>query len=63
MEHTALMLDAPPEFTEIFLLLRSRQDSYATPAAVLHTGTVTVELFGDTPRELVEAILKAVRSC
>lgn len=34
-----------------------------TPAAVLHTGTVTVELFEDTPRELLEAVLKAVRSC
>ncbi len=56
------MLDAAPEFTEIFLL-RSRQDSYATPAAVLHTGTVTVELFEDTPRELLEAVLKAVLPC
>ena len=31
--------------------------------AVLRAGTVTVDLFEDTPRELLETILKAVRSC
>lgn len=61
MEPTALMPDAAPEFTEVSL--PGRQVSCAAPAAVLHTGTVTVELFEDTPRELLEAILKAVRSC
>lgn len=61
MKQTALVPDAAPEFTEVSL--RGRQDSRAAPAAVLHTGTVTVELFEDTPRELLEAILKAVRSC
>ena len=61
MEQAALMLDEAPEFTEVSL--RGRQDSRATPAAVLHTGTVTVELFEDTSRKLLEAILKAVRSC
>lgn len=61
MEQTALMPDAAPEFTEVSL--PGRQVSCAAPAAVLHTGTVTVELFEDTPRELLEAILKAVQSC
>ena len=61
MGQAALMLDEAPEFTEVSL--RGRQDSRATPATVLHTGTVTVELFEDTPRKLLEAILKAVRSC
>ncbi len=61
MEQTALMPDTPPEFTEVSL--RSRQDFAAAPAAVLHTGTVTVELFEDTPCGLLETILKAVRSC
>lgn len=61
IEQTALMPDAAPEFTEVSLL--GRQDSCGAPAAVLHTGTVTVELFEDTPRELLEAILKAVQSC
>lgn len=55
-----LMPDAAPEFMEVSL--RGRQDPYAVPAAVLHTGTVTVKLFEDTPRELLEAILKAVWS-
>lgn len=61
MEQTALMPDAAPEFTQVSLF--GKQDSRATPAAVLHTGTVTVELFEDTPRELLEAVLKAVQSC
>ncbi len=42
------MPDAAPEFTEVSL--RGRQDFCAAPVAVLHTGTVTVELFEDTPR-------------
>ncbi len=61
MEQTALLPDEAPEFTEVSL--RGRQDFSAPPAAVLHIGTVTVELFEDTSRELLEAIMKAVRSC
>ena len=56
-----MMQDTAPEFTEVSL--RRRQDACAAPAAVLHTGTVTVELFEDTPCGLLEAIMKAVRSC
>lgn len=61
IEQAALLPDAAPEFTEVSL--HGRQDPSAAPAAVLHIGTVTVELFEDTPRELLEAILKAVGSC
>ena len=61
MEQTALIPDAAPEFTEVSL--HGRQDPCAAPAAVLRAGTVTVDLFEDTPRELLETILKAVRSC
>ena len=61
MEQTALLPDGAPEFTEVSL--HGRQDFSAAPAAVLHIGTVTVELFEDTSRELLEAIMKAVRSC
>ena len=61
MEQTVLLQDAAAEFTEVSL--RGRQDFSAAPAAVLHIGTVTVELFEDTSRELLEAIMKAVRSC
>ena len=61
MEQTVPALEAAPEFTEVSFC--SRQDSRAVPAAVLHIGSVTVELFEDTPRGLLEAILKAVRPC
>ena len=61
MEQAVLMPDAAPEFTEVSLC--GRQDFCAAPAAVLHIGTVTVDLFEDTPHELLESILKAVRSC
>ena len=61
MEQTVLLPDAAAEFTEVSL--RGRQDFTAAPAAVLHIGTVTVELFEDTSRELLEAVMKAVRSC
>lgn len=61
MEQTALVPDTAPGFTE--LSLRGRRDCSTAPAAVLHTSTVTVELFEDTPCELLEAILKAVQSC
>ena len=44
-------------------ILHGRQDPCAAPAAVLRAGTVTVDLFEDTPRELLATILKAVRSC
>jgi len=61
MERTVLLPEAAPEFTEVSF--RSRQDSCAATAAVLHIDTVTIDLFEDTPCELLEAILKAVRSC
>lgn len=48
-------------FTQVSF--RSRQDSCAAPAAVLHIGTVTVALFEDTPRELLEADMNAMQSC
>lgn len=61
MKQTVLLPDAALEFTEVSL--RVRQDFTAAPATVLHIGTVTVELFEDTPCDLLEAILKAVWSC
>ena len=53
--------DVASEFTEVSVC--GRQDPSAALAAVLHIGSVTVELFEDTPCGLLEAILKAVRSC
>lgn len=61
MEQAVLPPDTAPRFTEISL--RDRQILSATPATVLHIGSVTVELFEDTPCNLLEAILKAMRSC
>ena len=61
MEQTVLMPSVASEFTEVFI--RGRQDSGVALAVVFHTSTVTVELLGDTLRELLEAVLKAVLSC
>lgn len=47
IEQTALVPDAVPGFTEVSL--RGRRDSSAVPSAVIHTGTVMVGLFEDTP--------------
>ena len=52
-----LMTDTASEFTEVSL--RGKQNF----SAVFHTGTATVELFEDTSCELLETIVKAVRSC
>lgn len=61
MEQAVSAPYAAPEFTEVSF--GGRQDSSAAPAAVLHIGSVAVELFEDTPCGLPETILKAVRSC
>ena len=37
--------------------------SHTDPAAVIHIGNISVELFEHTSRELVVSILKAVQSC
>ena len=61
MEQAVPEPDSALEFTEVSL--HSRQEPCASPVAVLHVGNVTVELFEDASRELLEAILKAVGSC
>lgn len=53
--------DPAPEFTKVSL--PNRHVSRPAPAAVLHIGTMTVELFEDTPCELLTTILKAVQLC
>lgn len=57
----ASISETAPEFMEVSL--RSRQDSCAIPAAVLHIGIVAVKPFENICCELLEAILKAVRPC
>ena len=51
----------PPKFLEISLPVRHA--AHPNPAAVLHIGTITVEVFEDTSYEPLATILKAVRSC
>ena len=60
-DQTTLLPDPASEFAEISLPIKHAGRS--DPAAVLHIGTVTVEVFADTSCELLTAILKAVRSC
>ena len=56
-----LLPESASEFAEISL--SGRHTARSNPAAVLHMGTITVEVFEDTSSELLAAILKAVQSC
>lgn len=58
---SVLLPQADPQFTEISLT--DSTASRSSPAAVLHIGTMTVELFEGTSSELLTAILKAVQPC
>lgn len=60
MEQAVLALYAAPEFAEVSFC--GRHDSSAAPVTVLYIGTVTVNLFEDTPHELPEAVMKIARS-
>ena len=40
-----------------------RNISRSTPAAILHIGSITVELYEGTSAQMLENILKAVQSC
>lgn len=58
---SVLLPQADPQFTEISLT--GSTASRSSPAAVLHIGTMTVELFEGASSELLTAILKAVQPC
>ena len=60
-DQITLLPDSAPEFAEISLPVRHA--AHPDPAAVLHIGTITVEVFEDISYELLATILKAVRSC
>lgn len=60
-QQPALLPQADPQFTEISLT--GSTFSRSAPAAVLHTGMMTVELFESVSCELLAAILKAVQPC
>ena len=58
---TTLLPDSASEFAEISL--PAEHAGHSDPAAVLHIGTITVEVFEDISSELLATILKAVQSC
>lgn len=60
-QSTALLPEASSEFTEVSL--PGRHASHSSPAAILHMGTMSIEIFEDTSCELLTTILKAVQSC
>lgn len=61
VQSPVLLPEASSEFTEVSL--PDRHISYSSPAAILHIGTMKVELFEHTSYELMASILKAVQSC
>ena len=56
-----LLTESSSEFAE--LSLPDSNTSCCTPAAILHIGAITVELYESTSTQMLENILKAVRSC
>ena len=60
-DQTTLLPDPASEFAEISLPIKHAGRS--DPAAVLHIGTITVEVFENISCELLSTILKAVQSC
>lgn len=60
-QQPALLTDSPSDFAE--LPLPVRHVSHSAPAAILHIGSITVELYEDTSCRMLETILKAVQSC
>ena len=60
-DQNTLLPNPASEFAEI--PLPGRHATCSDPAAVLHIGTITVEVFEDISCELLSTILKAVQSC
>lgn len=60
-QQSTALTESPAEFAE--LSLPDRNISRSTPAAILHIGSITVELYEGTSAQMLENILKAVQSC
>lgn len=60
-QQSTALTEFPAEFAE--LSLPDRSISRSTPAATLHIGSITVELYESTSAQMLENILKAVQSC
>ena len=60
-QQSTALTESPAEFAE--LSLPDRNISRSTPAAILHIGSITLELYEGTSAQMLENILKAVQSC
>ena len=60
-QHSTALTESPAEFAE--LSLPDRNISRSTPAAILHIGSITVEVYEGISAQMLENILKAVQSC
>lgn len=60
-QQAAILTESSSEFTE--LSLPGRSISSSAPAAKIHIGSITVELYEGTFAQMLENILKAVQSC
>ena len=60
-QQSTALTESPAEFAEFSL--PDRNISRSTPAAILHIGSITVELYEGTSAQMLENILKAVQSC
>lgn len=58
---SAALTESSSEFAE--LSLPGRSISRSTPVAILHIESITVDLYEGTFAQMLENILKAVRSC
>ena len=59
-QQSGALTESPAEFAE--LSFPDRCISRSTPAAILHVGSITVELYEGTSAQMQENILKAVQS-
>ena len=59
-QQSGALTESPAEFAELSFL--DRCISRFTPAAILHIGSITVELYEGTSAQMQENILKAVQS-
>lgn len=55
------LTESPSEFAE--LSLPDRSIARSVPAAIIHIGSITVELYEGTSAQMLETILKAVQPC
>lgn len=60
-QQSTFFTEYPFEFAELSLL--DRNISRSNPVAILHIGSIIVELYEDASAQILETILKVVQSC